>query len=230
MFLYVKQPQLNLVDEYDGYERLYLEPVEGKLTEDISDKHRTYELSQVSVKELKSLKTELAGTAKSTLQPKQIPYRHLVTLIQINDSRDWITAALTRTNIITELDDATEKRLHQRLQCAKFWLENFAPEVVKFAVQDEIIPDLKNHLDEAQLKFLTALADNFEGLSEWDAEAIHNTIHVTSKEIDLAAKSAFQALYWVIIGQERGPRLGYFLSSLDKEFVINRLKEASEKS
>ena len=39
-------------------------------------------------------------------------------------------------------------------------------------------------------------------------------------------KIAFQAIYQIILGQEKGPRAGYFLSNLDKDFVLKRVKEA----
>jgi len=36
----------------------------------------------------------------------------------------------------------------------------------------------------------------------------------------------FAAIYQIILGQEKGPRAGFFLSNLDKDFVIKRVKEA----
>ena len=38
--------------------------------------------------------------------------------------------------------------------------------------------------------------------------------------------TAFQAIYQVILGQQQGPRAGYFLSKLEKEFVLKRVTEA----
>ena len=39
-------------------------------------------------------------------------------------------------------------------------------------------------------------------------------------------KQAFKTIYQIILGQEKGPRAGYFLSNLDKDFVLKRVKEA----
>ena len=61
---------------------------------------------------------------------------------------------------------------------------------------------------------------------QWDAETIHNTIYDIAENQHLPTKIAFQTFYQILLGQEKGPRLGYFLSSLDKQFVMARIKEA----
>ncbi len=219
---------LNMVDEYDSYESQYFEPVEGEEPEDITDRKRTWELSQTSVSDLNELKKQLANPDLdvSTLQPVQIPYRHLVTLIQINENWDWILDALKRTNIITDLTPSTEKHLHQRLDCVRFWLDNFAPDPVKFAVKDELSAAHKGKLSDDQRSLLKMLAERFGELTDWQGEEIHNIIHTTAQELGINAKAAFQAFYLVLIGKDRGPRLGYFLSTLDKDFIIERLNNA----
>jgi lysyl-tRNA synthetase class 1 len=219
---------LNLVDEYDSYERQYFEPVVSEEQEDRVDRKRTWELSQVSVMELNDLKKQFSETDidRAQYQPAQIPYRHLVTLIQINDSWDWILEALNRTNIVSDPSPATEKHLRQRLDCVRFWLDNFAPDPVKFAVMDEVPADIKAKLDDKQKTLLKTLAERFNEMDNWQGEDIHNTVHLTAKELQVNAKSAFQAVYLIIINRERGPRLGYFLSTLDKEFIIERLNFA----
>ncbi len=39
-------------------------------------------------------------------------------------------------------------------------------------------------------------------------------------------KEGFSIFYRVLIGKTRGPRLGYFLSNLDRDWVMERLKRA----
>ena len=60
----------------------------------------------------------------------------------------------------------------------------------------------------------------------WEPEDIHDTIYEISKEKNLQIKTAFRTIYQIILGQEKGPRAGYFLSNLDKQFVLNRMAEA----
>ena len=42
----------------------------------------------------------------------------------------------------------------------------------------------------------------------------------------LDAKAAFNALYLAFLGRPNGPRAGWLLASLDRDFVIRRLIEA----
>jgi lysyl-tRNA synthetase class 1 len=61
---------------------------------------------------------------------------------------------------------------------------------------------------------------------KWGPEEIHNAIYEISKEKNLQIKTAFKTIYQVLLGQEKGPRAGYFLSNLDKQFVLERVSEA----
>ena len=41
-------------------------------------------------------------------------------------------------------------------------------------------------------------------------------------------RQSFAAIYLAFIGRENGPRAGWLLASLDKDFVVRRLLEAAE--
>ena len=49
-----------------------------------------------------------------------------------------------------------------------------------------------------------------------------------AKTHNLKSKTAFQLVYRSLLNQTNGPRLGHFLSTLDQDFVVNRLEQASE--
>ena len=40
-------------------------------------------------------------------------------------------------------------------------------------------------------------------------------------------RTAFDALYRAFLGRTNGPRAGWLLASLDRDFVIGRLREAA---
>ena len=101
-------------------------------------------------------------------------------------------------------------------------MDNFAPDGVKFSLQAEM-PEFSPELLERE--FLVKLTSSLPGIA-WEAEDIHTCIHDSSG--DLGAKKAFKVLYRLLLGKNKGPRLGFFLSSLDREFVLNRLKEGAE--
>jgi lysyl-tRNA synthetase class 1 len=45
-------------------------------------------------------------------------------------------------------------------------------------------------------------------------------------EAGVDPKMIFRALYLAFLGRERGPRLGWFLEALSRDFVIRRMLEA----
>ena len=198
---------LSLVDEYDKEERAYFGIEEE--TKGMKDLNKTYELSQSS---------HIPITI-----PFQLPYRHLVTLIQIGQNWDEVKKILIRTGQIPRnLSIVNEERLKQRTENVRYWLDNFAPDMVKFEIKKNM-PNLE--ITAEQKRFLSSL---FEILSSpiWEAENIHNAIHETSENEKIQMKTAFKTIYQILLGKEKGPRAGYFLSNLDKNFVLNRFEEA----
>ena len=198
---------LNLVDEYDKLERVYFKQEEE--IKGMKDLEKTYELSQPY---------EIPNKI-----PFQLPYRHLVTLVQIGEKWNDVKQILIRTDQIPKtLSKDDEKHLEQRAEHAVYWLNNFAPDMVKFEVKKKL-PNVK--LNSNQKKFLSSLIESLNSIN-WDAEAIHKAIYDSSEKQKIPIKVAFSAIYQIILGREKGPRAGFFLSNLDKDFVINRIKEA----
>jgi len=115
-----------------------------------------------------------------------------------------------------------ETHLKQRTEHVKYWLKMFAPEMVKFEVKKEL---LKIALSKNQKEFLKSLHEKILTIS-WSPEEIHNAIYEASKEKDIQIKTAFETLYQIILAQEKGPRAGFFLSNIDKQFILKRLTEA----
>ena len=198
---------LNLVDEYDQFERVYFgkeEKIKG-----MKDLDSIYEFSQ---------------PYEIPLQlPEQVPYRHLVTLVQIAETWDDLLEILHRTHQIPEsLKKDDEKRLKQRREHVLYWLKHFAPSAVTFKVKKQL-PSLTLNSDQKVL--LHAFIEKSDDIS-WDAESIHNLIYQVAEERNIPAATAFAIMYQVILGQKKGPRIGYFLSNLDKSFVLKRFQEA----
>jgi lysyl-tRNA synthetase class 1 len=205
---------LNLVDEYDSTEKTYFgegsEEKSQRIEKIEGDLGRTYELSQPF-----SFPEKL---------PLQIPYRHLVSLVQIIDDYEGIMDILKRTEQVESLSEEDKKHLSQRAGCVKFWLDNFAPDRVKFAIAKET-PSLTLEVDHK--KYLEDLSKKLsEG--EWTPDSIHNTIYELAQSQGLKSKTAFQLVYQATLNQKHGPRLGYFLSTLDKDFVVKRIGEVAK--
>ena len=198
---------LNLVDEYDLQEKVYFKVEEQ--SKGMKELKEVYELSQPY---------EIAEKI-----PVQLPYRHLVTLIQIGQNWEEIKKILIRTNQIPEkIDKKDENHLKQRVKHARFWLDNYAPKMLVFQVKKSM-PNIK--IDSEQKKFLKNILEKIKDIS-WDPEQIHNAIYDVSQNENIPIKTCFKTIYQIVLGQEKGPRAGFFLSNLEKEFIIKRINEA----
>lgn len=122
----------------------------------------------------------------------------------------------------SELSEAEIKELDTRLKYAKRWLTLYADDSAKFNLQTEL-PDVE--LSDEQKKFLTAISGQLKN-TEWLGEDIHKIIHQQKNDLSIAPKEAFSALYRIFLNKESGPQAGWFLASLEKDFVIKRLTEA----
>ena len=196
---------LDLVDEYDEEERAYFGMEKEK--RGMKDLKRTYELSQPHEIPKKF--------------PIRVSYRHLVTVVQIAKDWDDIKDILERTNLIPRnLDKDDENRLRIRVKHVRYWLRSFAPSRVKFNLKKR---PPKLELSESQKTFLINVEKFFSKI-HWNANEIHDAIYNASQESGNSPKEGFQTLYRILLNQNYGPRLGYFLSSLEREFVLNRIE------
>lgn len=198
---------LDLVDEYDEEERVYFGVEEEK--RGMKDLRRIYELSQPY-----KIPEKL---------PLQISYRHLATVVQITREWDGIVKILKRTGQIKgELEKEDEERLKSRVKHVIYWLDRFAPDRIKFKLQEQL-PNV--NLDEDQKKFLEEYLKIIKSV-EWDAENLHESVYTAANNLGINPKIGFKTMYQILLNKEYGPRLGYFLTTLGRDFVLKRIEEA----
>ena len=126
----------------------------------------------------------------------------------------------------TPLTDHESAILEERRAAARAWLEAYAPERARLAVQRDALPEAFGDADEAQRRYVAALTPTIEA-ADWTGEAVQAAIFATAKEQDLAPAAAFAAIYLAFLGRPSGPRAGWLLAALDREFVVDRLREAA---
>lgn len=120
-----------------------------------------------------------------------------------------------------KLDAKTKQVLLNQLKFIDSWLKSWAPDDVKF----DLSPKPPKTVSEPEREYLAALAAKIEKApagagGEW----FHKAIYEFKDTSGLPPKQLFGALYKVLIGQEHGPRAGWFLSILPRDFLIKRLK------
>jgi lysyl-tRNA synthetase class 1 len=92
-------------------------------------------------------------------------------------------------------------------------------------IQTELPAEARG-LGEPMKRFLLRLSGLFVGEVP-AADEIHNGIYTLAREeMGVDPKEAFEAIYLVFLGLRRGPRAGWFLHSLEPEFVAERLRQA----
>lgn len=151
----------------------------------------------------------------------QVPFRHMVTIVQIAQDFDEILEVLKRSGyVVSDIEDIRQRSIN-----AKNWLSRFAPTFVKFNVQETLPVEVKK-LSQKQRHALGILADEIR--FKKTAEELHNRIYEVAEEAGTDSSDVFKAIYVAILGKSSGPRAGWFLISLDGNFVRKRLREASK--
>lgn len=151
-----------------------------------------------------------------------IPFNHLVSVYQAAQGKlEDIFAILERTGYETVVSEQAET-LKREVPYVKNWLEKYAPDSVKFEIQTTV-PNVE--LSSEQVKFANLLADKLETMTEVDGQKMHETIYAAKDEAGLQPGDAFKALYRLILGKDSGPKAGWFLASLDKDWLISRLRQ-----
>ncbi|MGH8060271.1 MAG: lysine--tRNA ligase, partial [Candidatus Entotheonellia bacterium] len=185
-------PLLQLIDEYDDVEAQ-------------SRDSRALELSAIS-----------------GIRPVGVPYRHMVTVVQVaQGDLDTCIEVLQRTGYQVE----NREGLRQRVAYAQRWLETFAPEEARFQVQRQLPPSAAD-LTPLQKQALQRLGEGLRpGMT---GEQVHQLIYAIKDELGMRPDLLFKAIYLALLGKPQGPRAGWFLSTLDTTFVKRRFAEAAE--
>lgn len=123
----------------------------------------------------------------------------------------------------SELTDVDVAELDERVVYAKRWLKEYADDKFTFILQKSI-PALASTLTEPQQTALKSLSGKIELLESIDGQILHELIHEVKGESGLTPQEFFSAIYIVFLGKDSGPKIGWFLSTLTKDFLVKRLR------
>lgn len=107
---------------------------------------------------------------------------------------------------------------------AKIWVERFAPDSAKYELKEDI-PQKAKSLSDKQKAFLKKLASEID--KDWNADEFQQQIYNWAKELGLSSQEAFAAIYVSLLDKTYGPKAGWFILSLDKDFVKRRFGEVA---
>ena len=123
------------------------------------------------------------------------------------------------------LTEEEKEEVEKRKEYALLWIKRYAPEKYKFQLQENF-PSEANNLSSTQKEALRKILDFVENSKNLDGQAFHAKLHEVKEELSVDPKDLFSALYLIFLGKPNGPKAGWFLSVLDKDFLIKRLREA----
>lgn len=150
-----------------------------------------------------------------------VPFSHLVASYQaaLRDA-DKTLAIIARTEHAETVERQADI-IRRELRFIDNWLDNSAPEELKFALTESI--NTKEFSDAEKQLFALLAAKVAQAPEGADGSWFHNAIYECRDETGLQPKEMFQALYKLIIGKASGPRAGWFLSILPRDWLIARL-------
>ncbi len=152
----------------------------------------------------------------------RVPFSHLVASYQaaLRD-QDKTLDIIGRTEYAEVVQNDADI-IKSELKFIDAWLNNYATEEVKFALRQDVNPD---DLSETERKFLSDLASKIiEAPESADGAWFHQAIYELKDGSGMQPKELFGILYKIIIGKTSGPRAGWFLSILPRDWLIKRLK------
>ncbi len=186
-----------LYDDYDAHMDVYFGKVKMDNKKEEQHMKRLFEISHG--KEISS-----AG----------ITFSHAAMVAQIGPNEEDSIKSLKKTGHYS-------KKMHdvifERINKAKVWLEKYAPEDLKFTVQEEVPKDLK--LSSKEKNALQLVVEALKE-KEWNEKTLFEEFYNICKKVDVKNTDFFRAAYNVLLNKDRGPKLAPFILALGKEKVI----------
>lgn len=159
---------------------------------------------------------------QKTKTVSRVPFSHLVASYQASlKNVEKTLEVIKRTEHVQAAEEDAEV-IKRELQFIDAWLEKRAPEDVKFALTETI--DVSQFTEQEQT-FLKKLGEKVATApADADGAWFHDATYELKDELGLAPKEMFTTLYRALIGKSSGPRAGWFLSILPRDWLVARLQ------
>lgn len=164
----------------------------------------------------------LCTQGRNTKTVSRVPFSHLVASYQASlKDVDKTLEVIKRTEHSQAAEEDAEI-IKNELKFIDAWLQKRAPEDVRFALAETVNSE---DFNEQEKNFLITLGEKTaQAPQDADGAWFHEAIYELKDTSGLSAKEMFSALYRAIIGKQSGPRAGYFLSILPRDWLVSRLK------
>jgi lysyl-tRNA synthetase class 1 len=151
----------------------------------------------------------------------RIPFSHLVASYQASLKNPEETLKVLQRTGYDEVVGQNRQILIEELQYIDEWLKKWAPEDIRFELKEHLDP---NKFSEDEKDYLKNLGEKVAQAPEGaDGEWFHKAIYEIKENMNLQPAKVFSPLYRALIGKESGPRAGWFLSILPRDWLVKRL-------
>jgi lysyl-tRNA synthetase class 1 len=204
---------------YPPLKRLYFDPVNGIVQ--LMDEFAAFAAkTDRSEGEEQLLYIATRGIDKKTVS--RVPFSLLVASYQAALKDPERTLEIISRTEYADVADEDKDIIVSELKFIDAWLMKRAPEDVKFALRESVDG---GEFSDQEKQFLFALADKIERAPEdADGEWFHKAIYEFKESLGLQPKDMFQTLYRALIGKTSGPRAGWFLSILPRDWLVKRTR------
>jgi lysyl-tRNA synthetase, class I len=198
-----------LADRYEEAERSYFNFLEGngknpeKRDKQLNELYKISQIREIAAKMPVQLNYSNAAIAVQTF-----PDKSLKELAEVLHAKGWIHRKT--------LNSYDKERVLKRLELAREWLDKYAPEDLKFIVQDKVPLGLELNPKEREAMHL--IAKKLRG-QEWDQHSLYQEFYNICKQIEIKNTDLFKIAYKTLLNKERGPKLAPFILALGKEKV-----------
>ena len=129
---------------------------------------------------------------------------------KIEIAHNWITQI--KLTIENERDPGIKKKLGGK--------------IVLFSILLTLTDEIRDKLSDIQKTALKSFLKEIENIEELSNENIRDIMIKIREKLQISANKIFQAFYLVLMGKNKGPRLGSIMEMLNKQWIENRLQEA----
>ena len=151
-------------------------------------------------------------------------FNYLITFLPIvNYDMDILKELLSKENI-----DVNCKEFYDRLELARYWVDNYG-EDYQVKLLENRNDDFYNTLNSMERSWLDKTVELFNN-DYSSTDELQTSLYDVVKsdisdenELKNAQKRYFQILYNLLLGQDKGPKLGLFLMALPKDKILNLL-------
>ncbi len=162
----------------------------------------------------------LHGVEQPTIS--RVPFSHLVASYQASlKDIDQTLAVIRRTEYEPVVDEDAEI-IRSELSFIDEWLNKWASDDVKFEPAKHVNPD---DFSDQEKQYMSSLADKIvDAPEDADGAWFHLAIYGHKESTGMQPKELFTTLYRALIDKDSGPRAGWFLSILPRDWLIKRLR------